>query len=499
MKRIITALFILAGLCCSFLLSAQDSWQSLINRLTYYSPEKYKLATDNLKKKYPDSYRPDKDFEKALEELKADKETLINGLKAKDPKAEKQAQKLLQQLDAALLANPLLAGKQVVAIRRTLGDNARKAMSGGLGIAPSNFQNNSEIGNPKTGWTNEFVSLNITPGKIKQTTIYKPEQGMIITDPEPHFDGNRLMYSSIGTSDRWHLFELDMKTGKTRQLTPDSYKDFDSFDGCYTPDGRYIFCSTGTFLGLPCTNGGNKMCGLYLYDPKTQLTRQLTYDQDSNWDPVMMENGMLLYQRWEYADLPHSNSRVMFTMNPDGTSQSAFYGSNSYFPTSFFSARPIPGRPSAIVGVATGHHSVSRSGRLLVIDTRKGRHEADGVIAEIPHAGRKVEPLVRDRLPDGVWPQFLQPYPLNDTYYLVSMKDSPESLWGIYLVDIYDNRTLIAEEENIAYLDPVLMEARKPHRPGIYHHNRLHAGCLSWRWPERHSPRGSEETSRRFL
>ena len=334
-------------------------------------------------------------------------------------------------------------------------------MSGGLGIAPSNFQNNSEIGNPKTGWTNEFVSLNITPGKIKQTTLYKPEPGMIVTDPEPHFDGNKLMYSSIGTSDRWQLFELDMKTGKTRQLTPDTYKDFDSFDGCYTPDGRYIFCSTGTFLGLPCTNGGNKMCGLYLYDPKTQLTRQLTYDQDSNWDPVMMENGMLLYQRWEYADLPHSNSRVMFTMNPDGTSQSAFYGSNSYFPTSFFSARPIPGRPSAIVGVATGHHSVSRSGRLLVIDTRKGRHEADGVIAEIPHAGRKVEPLVRDRLPDGVWPQFLQPYPLNDTYYLVSMKDSPESLWGIYLVDTYDNRTLIAEEENIAYLDPVLMEARK--------------------------------------
>ena len=96
-----------------------------------------------------------------------------------------------------------------------------------------------------------------------------------------------------------------------------------------------------------------------------------------------------------------------------------------------------------------------------MIDTRKGRHEADGVVAEIPYAGRKVEPLVRDRLPDGVWPQFLQPYPLNDTYYLVSMKESPESLWGIYLVDTYDNRTLIAEEENIAYLEPVLMEARK--------------------------------------
>ena len=320
MKRFITALFIFSGLCGSpSLLSAQDSWQSLINRISYYSPEKYKSAIDHLKKKYPDSYRPDKDWEKALDELKTDKEKLIDGLKSKDPKAGKQAQKLLKQLDAALLANPLLADKQVVAIRRSLGDKARKAMSGDLGIAPSNFQNNSEIWNPKTGWTNEFVSLTIQPGKIKQATLYKPETGMIITDPEPHFDGKRLMYSSIGSSDRWHLFELDLKTGKTRQLTPDTYKDFDSFDGCYTPDGRYIFCSTGTFLGLPCTDGGNKMCGLFLYDPKTGQTRQLTYDQDSNWGPVIMDNGTVLYQRWEYADLPHSNSRLLFTMNPDGT------------------------------------------------------------------------------------------------------------------------------------------------------------------------------------
>ena len=70
MKRLITALLIVSGLCSPFLLSAQDSWQSLINRLTYYSPEKYKSAIDNLKKKYPDSYRPDKDWEKALNELR---------------------------------------------------------------------------------------------------------------------------------------------------------------------------------------------------------------------------------------------------------------------------------------------------------------------------------------------------------------------------------------------------------------------------------------------
>ena len=59
---------------------------------------------------------------------------------------------------------------------------------------------------------------------------------------------------------------------------------------------------------------------------------------------------------------------------------------------------------------------------MLIIDPATGRTEADGVVHEIPHRSRKVEPLVRDRLIDGVWPQFLHPYPLSENYFLVSMK-----------------------------------------------------------------------------
>lgn len=461
MKKTCFVFIFIVGILYPFFTHAQETNQTLINRLNYYTPEKYRSAVKDIQKRYSGNYKLASDWEKNVTELETNKDELIIRLKAGDKKASKEAENLLRKLDTGLLANPLLFNKKVVAIRRTLGDKARTAMSGSLGIAPSNFQNNSEIRDPKNSWTNEFVTLQITPSKITQSVLYKPSPGMIITDPEPHFDGDRLLYSSIGTHDKWHLFELDINTGTSRQITPETYKDFDSFDGCYTPDGRLLFCSTGTFLGLPCTNGGNKMCGMFSYNPETGQTRQLTYDQDSNWGPVMMDNGTVLYQRWEYADIPHSNSRLLFTMNPDGTTQSAFYGTNSYFPTSFFNARPIPGQPSMVVGIATGHHSVSRSGRMLVLDIRKGRKEAEGVVAEIPYEGRIVEPLVRDRLPDGVWPQFLQPFPLDENYYLVSMKESPTSLWGVYLVDRFDNRTLIAEEEGVAYLEPVLMEKTK--------------------------------------
>ncbi|MGL5684119.1 MAG: SUMF1/EgtB/PvdO family nonheme iron enzyme [Marinifilaceae bacterium] len=360
-----------------------------------------------------------------------------------------------------LLNNPFLRGNEIMYTRRNVGDKAKTAMSGGLGVSPSNFQNNSEIWNAARGWDNEFVGVSLMDGgEVSERIVFKPEKGKIISDPEVHFDGKRVLFSSIGTNNRWHLFELDLSAGTIVQVTPEEYKDFDSFDGCYTPDGRYVFCSTGTFLGLPCTNGGNKMCGLFIYDPKTGKTRQLTYDQDSNWDPIIMNNGQVMYQRWEYADLPHSNSRIMFRMNPDGTTQQSLYGTNSYFPTALFSARPLPGESTAFVGVVSGHHSVSRSGRLMVFDPMVGNKEADGVIAEIPYRGRKVEPIVRDRLPDGVWPQFLHPYPLNDKYFLVAMKQTPNSLWGIYLVDVFNNVTLIAEKEGSVLLEPQLLVAR---------------------------------------
>ena len=133
-----------------------------------------------------------------------------------------------------------------------------------------------------------------------------------------------------------------------------------------------------------------------------------------------------MYLRWEYADLAHPNSRILFAMNPDGTRQMAYYGTNSYFPNSFFYARPIPDGSSRVVGIATGHHGTCRSGRLLIIDPALGR-EAQGVVQEIPGRGKQVEAVVRDRLVDGVWPQFIHPYPLGEA-------DEPTTAGKYFLV-----------------------------------------------------------------
>lgn len=457
MRRLLLLIFI-----CAYHhgVYAQTNSIDLIRRLRQVDATAFRMAVADMER-YNKGFKVTQNWEDAISEIETNRQQLILDLEKGSKQTIQKASKLIEVLDATLLSNPLLKGKEVMAIRRRV-NNSRSAMGGALGIAPTNFTNNSEIWGRKTGWDNEFILLSgFEKGNIEERVAYKPEKGVIALDIEPHFSGERVMFTSVGTNDRLHLFELDIKSGSARQITPQDYEDFDSFDGCYTPDGRYIFCSTATFLGLPCTDGANRMCGLFSYDPRTGKTRQLTFDQDSNWDPTVMPSGEILYQRWEYADLPHSNSRYIFTMNPDGTSQAAYYGSGSYFPTSLFSARAIPDGDGKIVGVAGGHHSVSRSGQLLVIDPQISRREAEGVIAEIPYRGKKTQPIVRDRLSDGLMPQFLHPYPLNDKYFIVSMKSADDALWGIYLVDVFNNMTLISQQEGAALVEPVMISATK--------------------------------------
>ena len=432
--------------------------KDIIVRLKYFDPVQYQMALDDLSKSFQGQFIPDPQTNSLLQKMKDRQSALVQQIENNDQNALQDATDLLVQLDAQMLKNPLLADKKVMAIKRTV-SNARSVMGANFGLPLANFHNHSDIPNPKHGWNNELIQLTFHDGIKTSQIFYEPDRGLIISDMEIHSGGKKMLFSSIGAHDRWHIFEMDLQTREVRQVTSDTFKDFDSFDACYTPDDKILFCSTATFLGLPCTDGYHRMCGLFLYDPKTGKTRQLTFDQDSNECPVLMNNGQILYQRWEYADIPHSNSRILFTMNPDGTTQQAYYGSNSYFPNTFFHARPIPGHATAIVCIASGHHGISRSGRLLIIDPALGRKEAEGVVAEIPYYGKKVEPVVRDRLVNGVWPQFLHPYPLNDKYFLVSMKASQNSLWGIYLVDIFGNMTLIEQQENTVFIEPVLAEA----------------------------------------
>ncbi|MCY2990871.1 MAG: SUMF1/EgtB/PvdO family nonheme iron enzyme [Planctomycetota bacterium] len=358
-----------------------------------------------------------------------------------------------QQLRSdALLDNPLVKFDRLLVIERSTGN---------IGL-PGNWESNSSLST--SGIDNRLCVLSPVRPAAPLTTLYQPPAGRFVGDVDLHFAADRLLFSMPGANGRWQVHELSLAgrdsaapPAKPRELPLIHEPDVDNYDACYLPDGRLLFSSTAPYIGVPCVYGGSHVTNLYLADQAGSI-RQLTVDQEHNWCPTVLNNGRVLYLRWEYTDLPHAHSRRLFHMNPDGTGQMEYLSSNSYFPNSFFYAKPIPGHPTQVVGVATGHHGNVRSGRLLILDPARGRLEAESVVQEIPGHGRRVEPLIRDQLADGVWPQFLHPYPLSGKYFLVSAKLSPNSLWGIYLVDVFDNLLLLKESPGYALLEPIPLQ-----------------------------------------
>ena len=382
---------------------------------------------------------------------------------------------LLERFDAlrytALTSNPLLDWDQLLLVRRTPHGDPRRAMGRGYGVAEYlGYPRQSSKCNPgieqPLNWENDLCVLSPTAPGGEITTLYQPEGRRLLKDLDLAWDGKSILFSMPGSHDKWHVFETNTDGSSLRQLTPTDQDDVHFYDPCWLPSGEIAMVSTAPLQGVPC-NTGVIVGMMFKMNADGTGIRQIAFEQDHTYDPTVMPDGRILYLRWDYTDTPHVWNRVLFTMNPDGTNQSEFYGSNSYWPNSLFFARPIPDHPTKFVGIVTGHH-VGRAGEMILFDRAKGRRETEGVVQRISDRNGYVEPLIEDKLTQHSWPKFLHPYPLSDKYSLASCKPTPDSLWGIYLVDVFDNMVLLREEEGRALLEPVPVRSnpRPPVIPG---------------------------------
>ena len=337
------------------------------------------------------------------------------------------------------------AGREILLANPVLGFDKLLAVKG-------NSSFNSNWGGPNS-LGSEMVVLSPVRPDGKLTTIYSGP----IADMDLNWDGRRILFS-----DRKLLWEINADGTGLRQVTPTD--DLTRYDACYLPNGQIVCSSNACQQAVPCTGGPN-VGNLHLINADGSGERRLTFDQDHDWNPVVMHDGRVLYTRWEYTDAPHYFSRLLFRMNPDGSGQMEYYGSNSYWPNATYWPRPIPGHPTMISCVISGHHGVSRTGEMLLLDPAKGRHEADGAVQKIPGYGKKVEAITMDQLVIDSWPKFAAPYPLAETetnlgagkYFLACVKRDDASNWDLCLVDIYDNITPILTG---GYMTPIPLQPR---------------------------------------
>ena len=475
-------------------------------QLALFKPEAARRAMADLKS------NPKYDWAKhnaAVEALIAKADEARVALAGKDAAKQAEAVALVEAYRAAMLANPVLDFDKILCVHRKIG-NPRGAFGGrGSGMTGLNAENHMVA--PRTGFPNEIVVLSNLRGEQKYTTLYKPADGTsVVRDLDLDFDASRILFTQYkGTNNLFGVYEIQIPSGSpqvSQSAAPqptlvspeDGHYDIQWWDGCYLPNkDQVVMLGTAAFQFLPCEDGNMPMAVLYRIDRKTGEVRQLTYEQDSDYTPNITHDGRILYTRWEYSDQPHYWSRVLMTMNPDGIGQLSVWGSNSFVPTFFYCARSVPGDPHLLTMIGGGHHDRAEVGRFFQVDPTLARaypfkydppdrdwgpprhtlriptkvfpKEKTGLVHEFPGFGKDVEgdmadPYTMNQFARGKY-YFSHPWPLDAKYNLATVKASPDALMGLYLVDVFDNVTRIAEADDGLLVEAIPFVPRK--RPPV--------------------------------
>ena len=364
--------------------------EEALARLRHFNSPAVRRAIADLSRTYGKRYPKGQAYLARLARLEKARQTILTAGEKADRATLEQAPQVADDLEKlraeALLANPLLNFERLLVVKR------RADL---LGL-PQNWQGNSSI--PRTGYDNEIALLSpVGPGG-KLTTLFRPEGGRFVGDIDLHFDGRRMLFSMPDERGRWQVFEIGSDGSQLRQVTPGNPPDVDNFDACYPPNGKVIFCSTACFQGhcvpAPTTS---RCCTCWTARTSASASSLSTRTQLVS-DAAEQRQGAVY--PLEYSDTPHYFTRLLFHMNPDGTEQADAHGSNSYWPNSIFYARPIPGHPTQVVAIVSGHHGVPRMGE-LVLSTRRGPARGRWRGAAHPGYGKKVEPIIQDQLVEG--------------------------------------------------------------------------------------------------
>ena len=433
-----------------------------------------RMAIEDLAKSFPEQYAGAQGLLARADALQARLPEAERALAAGSARELQSARRFFEDYTAlqreALLANPLLDFDKLLLIKRKpLGNPYRyadpdKGTGKYIGMPQqSSYQLHTMSSSWAFSFDNEIDALPVHRPDAPLETVFKSTQNRLVSDMDLHFSGDRVLFSMPDERKLWQLFEYNIAGGKLRQVSRGDQPDVHNLDGCYLPNGRIAFISTAVFQGVPC-NASVNVGMMYCMDNDGGNVRQLTFDQDHNFCPTVTPDGRIMYLRWEYADIPHVWARYIFTMNPDGTSQRELFGTGSYWPNGMWYARPVP-NTTKFAAIVTGHH-VGRQGELYIFDPARSHDGTKGCVQQIPGWGKPVQPAIKDKLTETVYPKFLHPWPLSEKYLLVACRPTPEDMWGIYLVDTFDNMVPVKSLEGWALLEPTPLK-KTPTPPAL--------------------------------
>jgi len=292
------------------------------------------------------------------------------------------------------------------------------------------------------------------------------------------------------TDGSWVKQLTGTKSDKKETIGNRSTVEVEDFDPCYLPGGGFAFTSTRSQNYGRC-HGGRYTPSYLLYTAGADGSgiRPISYGEGNEHCPSMLNDGRIVFTRWEYNNRNQIAFHKLWTVRPDGTGVANFYGVNSatpwavnyhdarvpawyddlpaekrsrVLPYMISETRAIPGSRK-VVATATAHHCYT-SGTLIVIDPDKG----EDWFAPIT----KLTPKVPYPEAEG-WGypgQYMTPCPITEDLFLAAYSPNPINKqrmptlsWGhgIVLVDSLGGREPIYVDPAISCVSPLALTPRK--------------------------------------
>ncbi|HOW63649.1 MAG TPA: hypothetical protein PK256_00040 [Verrucomicrobiota bacterium] len=326
------------------------------------------------------------------------------------------------------------------------------------------------------------ISLSFDARKVLFDFREKPEVGFRIWEVE--IDGLGLRQVSFPPRDEQE---------KAARWAPGWHTD--DIHPCYLPDGRILFSSTRNEHTVLCGGSSHLVApGLHRMNADGTQVEPLTKSPVSEFCPVVLQDGRVMYHRWEYIDKGARVAKTVWSMNPDGSRPQELFGLAEDTTTIYMYPQPIPGNHHQFVCVGTCHYPQGGClGAILIVDYGKGVRvrgpdpdQADYIQADPRYPvvnitpdvfiQRRTEPGWFFRTSDGGFVHdrtgqqghlYTHPYPVSDRQFLVSFKVNPSDhyqevshAYALYLIDTEGRRRPIHADPQLSCWHPTPVAAR---------------------------------------
>ena len=277
----------------------------------------------------------------------------------------------------------------------------------------------------------------------------------VYTDPELSWDAKRLLFCFKGEpAGSTSIYEIGVDGRRLRRLTdPTPYLGIykgghggqHDVTPAYLPDDRIVFLSTRPSGLVPCANSGVAI--LHVMNADGSGIRPISVNNVNEFDPAVLPDGRLLFGRWEYVDKNALTIQSLWTMNPDGTQETALYANNMVFPEAILDARPVFNSP-LIIGTFAKHNSTPR-GSIALVDPRRGKNN--------PEASINLEHPDNPTFDRG---NSCEPWPVTEDVVLFSGRPAGYKRNVIEVMDCAGNRTVVYSDPEICLHSPMLVKPR---------------------------------------